>query len=87
MTSIALTPRLIRNSLFRKFINTSKYANPQENTTMPETPTSITGGCLCEALRYKITFPPNHDFAKAVRPQIFPPTVHSWTFGGQKENN
>ncbi|KAH6888126.1 Mss4-like protein [Thelonectria olida] len=26
------------------------------------TPESITGGCLCGAIRYTITFPPNHSF-------------------------
>jgi len=28
-------------------------------------PETIEGGCLCEGVRYKITFPPDHDFAKA----------------------
>ncbi|KAK5653924.1 hypothetical protein OQA88_7849 [Cercophora sp. LCS_1] len=26
------------------------------------TPKYITGGCLCGALRYEVTFPPDHDF-------------------------
>ncbi|CRK19005.1 putative glutathione-dependent formaldehyde-activating enzyme like protein [Verticillium longisporum] len=30
-------------------------------------PETITGSCLCTALRYKITFPPSHDFAAASR--------------------
>ncbi|KAI1172909.1 hypothetical protein F4777DRAFT_484316 [Nemania sp. FL0916] len=28
------------------------------------TPKYITGGCLCEALRYRVDFPENHDFQK-----------------------
>ncbi|KAI1842639.1 hypothetical protein JX265_000317 [Neoarthrinium moseri] len=28
-------------------------------------PTSITGGCLCGAIRYKVDFPAEHDFLKA----------------------
>ncbi|KAI1363106.1 hypothetical protein F5Y08DRAFT_252300 [Xylaria arbuscula] len=30
-------------------------------------PKYITGGCLCEALRYRIDFPEDHDFEKSVR--------------------
>ncbi|KAI1454087.1 glutathione-dependent formaldehyde-activating GFA [Annulohypoxylon moriforme] len=30
-------------------------------------PTSITGGCLCDALRYKVDFPSNHDFLNSSR--------------------
>lgn len=29
-------------------------------------PSSISGGCLCEAVRYNITFPSDHDFLKSV---------------------
>lgn len=38
-----------------------------------EKPETVTGGCLCENIRYTVTFPPDHDFAKAVRQ----PTCHS----------
>ncbi|POR34172.1 Uncharacterized protein TPAR_05623 [Tolypocladium paradoxum] len=31
-------------------------------------PKTITGRCLCESVRYTITFPPDRDFANAVRP-------------------
>jgi len=31
-----------------------------------EKPNVIYGGCLCESVRYTVTFPPDHDFAKAV---------------------
>ena len=27
---------------------------------------AVQGGCLCEAIRYTITFPPDHDFSKSV---------------------
>ncbi|OAA75254.1 Mss4-like protein [Akanthomyces lecanii RCEF 1005] len=29
-----------------------------------ELPTRVSGGCLCEALRYTITFPQDHDFQR-----------------------
>ncbi|OAA42764.1 Mss4-like protein [Metarhizium rileyi] len=29
---------------------------------MSDKPKAITGGCLCEGVRYKITFPPDHNF-------------------------
>ena len=29
-------------------------------------PTNATGGCLCGAIRYKIKFPKDHDFAANV---------------------
>ncbi|KAL0937558.1 ribonuclease p complex subunit [Colletotrichum truncatum] len=29
-------------------------------------PTSITGGCLCSSIRYRVDFPPSHDFVSAV---------------------
>lgn len=32
-----------------------------------DTPESITGGCLCGAIRYTITFPPDHPFKDQVR--------------------
>jgi hypothetical protein len=34
---------------------------------------SVQGGCLCEAVRYTITFPPDHDFSKSVStiPHLF----------------
>jgi hypothetical protein len=31
------------------------------------TPTKITGGCLCKAVRYEINFPAHHDFKANVR--------------------
>lgn len=34
---------------------------------MTDKPSSITGGCLCEGIRYTMTFPDNHDFTKSVR--------------------
>ncbi|OAA55626.1 Mss4-like protein [Cordyceps fumosorosea ARSEF 2679] len=30
-----------------------------------ELPTTVSGGCLCEGVRYTITFPPDHDFLRA----------------------
>lgn len=44
-------------------------------TTKPEV---IHGGCLCEGVRYKITFPPDHDFVKSVKPPL-PPSPPSYT--------
>ncbi|KAM7216337.1 putative glutathione-dependent formaldehyde-activating enzyme [Rhypophila decipiens] len=35
-----------------------------DEVTFP-TPKSITGGCLCGGIRYKVDFPPDHDFKKA----------------------
>lgn len=32
-------------------------------TSTTPLPKTITGGCLCTAVRYRVTFPPNHDFA------------------------
>ncbi|OAR01902.1 hypothetical protein LLEC1_06512 [Akanthomyces lecanii] len=29
-----------------------------------ELPTSVSGGCLCNGIRYTITFPPGHDFQR-----------------------
>ena len=29
-------------------------------------PKYVTGGCLCESLRYRIDFPEDHDFEKSV---------------------
>lgn len=29
-------------------------------------PETITGGCVCESVRYVVTFPPDHDFAHSV---------------------
>lgn len=29
-------------------------------------PSSITGGCLCGSIRYRVDFPPTHDFISAV---------------------
>ncbi|KAM0426417.1 hypothetical protein ACHAPT_008464 [Fusarium lateritium] len=33
------------------------------STSLDPTPKTITGGCLCSSIRYKITFPESHDFA------------------------
>ncbi|KAK4088421.1 ribonuclease P complex subunit Pop1 [Purpureocillium lilacinum] len=35
-------------------------------------PQTVHGGCLCEAVRYTINFPPDHDFIKAVRSICLP---------------
>jgi hypothetical protein len=37
------------------------------------TPTKITGGCLCKAVRYEVNFPEDHDFKANVRiPDLAP---------------
>lgn len=35
-------------------------------------PAEIKGGCLCEAVRYKITFPTDHKFENGVSLPLFP---------------
>lgn len=36
------------------------------------TPYFITGGCLCNSLRYRVDFPENHDFKASVSPALLP---------------
>lgn len=45
-----------------------------------EKPTTISGGCLCEAIRYTITFPPDHDFLNSVGGGFLAVTLFSITF-------
>jgi hypothetical protein len=56
------------------------------NTMAPSFPTPkfVTGGCVCNSLRYRVDFPTDHDFEKSVsfpsvisRPIITPSTDHN----------
>lgn len=42
-------------------------SNSTSATDSFEKPESITGGCLCGSIRYKVVFPKDHDFLKSVR--------------------
>jgi hypothetical protein len=43
------------------------------------TPKYITGGCLCGSLRYRVDFPPEHDFEASVHPLPRIPLHHTLT--------
>jgi hypothetical protein len=62
MKSIVVIEKKIETPRRRKKHHSS-YINMTSSTEFPK-PKFITGGCLCEALRYRIDFPENHDFEK-----------------------
>lgn len=43
------------------------------------TPKFVEGGCLCGKLRYRVTFPENHDFGANVSQ-----STHSFTYRSQE---
>lgn len=64
------------NSVIKSDSTPHLYHHPSHThiaMSSPSTPSSIQGGCLCRSVRYTITFPPNHDFSKAVRLNPLPP--------------